>query len=45
MSSMSLEWVESGLRIKDLLVTHLLDEDMKYREHLRSKMGMAAAGA
>lgn len=27
-------WIESGLRIKNLLVDHLLEEDMKYRDFL-----------
>ena len=44
-SGMSVEWVQSGLRIKELLVSHLLEEDMKYREFLRAKMGIADACA
>ncbi len=36
------EWLESGLRIKGLLVDHLLREDMKYRAFMRSKMGIAS---
>ena len=43
MSKTSAQWVESGLHIKDLLVGHLLDEDMKYRDFLRSKIGIAPA--
>lgn len=37
------EWMESGLRIKGLLVNHLLQEDMKYREFMQFKMGIKAA--
>lgn len=32
-SEMEYDWVEAGLRVKDLLVTHLLNEDMKYRDY------------
>ncbi|MBI2319807.1 MAG: hemerythrin family protein [Betaproteobacteria bacterium] len=31
-------WVEKGLLIKNLLVEHLLEEDMKYRDFLSSRM-------
>ena len=41
-SNFDSEWLEAGLRIKELLVSHLLQEDMKYREFMKSKMGIAA---
>ena len=31
------EWLESALGIKKLAVDHLLDEDMKYRDFLKSR--------
>ncbi len=30
------EWIAAGLEIKDILVHHLLTEDMKYRDYFRS---------
>lgn len=45
MSSIGAEWVRSGLRIKELLINHFLNEDMNYREFLRSRMGIAAASS
>jgi hemerythrin len=30
------EWIAAGLEIKDILVHHLLTEDMKYRDYIRS---------
>jgi hemerythrin len=41
MSSTNSERVDSGLRIREILVRHFLDQDMKYREFLKSKMGIA----
>jgi hemerythrin-like metal-binding protein len=32
-SEMEYEWVEAGLQVKELLVSHLLNEDMKYRDY------------
>jgi hemerythrin-like metal-binding protein len=32
-------WIEQGLLIKGLLVEHLLNEDMRYRDFLISKIG------
>jgi hemerythrin-like metal-binding protein len=34
----SYHWIKSGLLIKKLLVDHLLEEDMTYREFLGSRM-------
>ena len=34
------EWALKGLRIKQLLVDHLLQEDMKYRDFLRHQCGL-----
>lgn len=31
-SEMEYDWVEAGLQVKQLLVSHLLNEDMKYRD-------------
>jgi len=36
-------WVEKGLLIKDLLVEHLLEEDMRYREFLSEQMNLPDA--
>ena len=36
-------WVESGLRIKQALVSHLLEEDMKYRDFMKLRMGTTVA--
>jgi len=35
------EWVAAGLQIKALLVNHLLDEDMKYRDDWLAKNAVA----
>jgi hemerythrin len=32
-SEMDYDWVEAGLHVKELLVSHLLNEDMKYRDY------------
>jgi len=32
-SEQDYEWVEAGLQVKQLLVAHLLNEDMKYRDY------------
>lgn len=34
--SVEYEWIAAGLKVKDLLVDHLLIEDMKYRDYCRS---------
>lgn len=36
-SDISFVWASKGLRFKQLLVEHLLHEDMKYRDFLRAK--------
>ena len=36
-ADISFVWALKGLRIKQLLVEHLLNEDMKYRDFLRKK--------
>jgi len=28
------EWIEAGLKVKEALIMHLLNEDMKYRDYL-----------
>ena len=38
-SNVSFVWAVKGLRLKQLLVDHLLKEDMKYRDFLRAKTG------
>jgi hemerythrin len=30
---MEYEWIEAGLKVKEALIGHLLDEDMKYRDY------------
>ena len=35
----SFVWALKGLRIKQLLVEHLLQEDMKYKDFLRTRQG------
>jgi len=30
-------WIKAGLEIKDLLVSHVINEDMKYIEYLRTE--------
>ncbi len=34
-------WVNAGLRIRDLLINHILAEDMKYAEFYRKTFGAA----
>jgi hemerythrin-like metal-binding protein len=36
-ADLSFVWAAKGLRIKQLLVEHLLGEDMQYRDFLRSR--------
>jgi hemerythrin len=36
-------WIESGLLIKKLLVDHVLEEDMKYRDFLGSRMNRTSS--
>lgn len=38
LSDISLEsaWISAGLKVKQILIDHLLEEDMKYRDFLRS---------
>jgi hemerythrin len=31
------EWIEAGLKVKEVLIEHLLAEDMKYRDYCRQK--------
>lgn len=38
------EWIEAGLQIKQVLVEHLLTEDMKYRDYYLAS-GMQSGGA
>ena len=38
-SDISFVWALKGLRLKQLLVEHLLKEDMKYRDFLREQTG------
>ena len=40
-SELSYGWIENALRIKKLVVDHLLDEDMKYRDFLRLRLKRA----
>ena len=40
-SEISFVWAAKGLRLKQLLVEHLLKEDMKYRDFLRERTGQA----
>ncbi len=40
-SDISFVWALKGLRLKQLLVEHLLKEDMKYRDFLREQTGHA----
>lgn len=32
------EWIEAGLAIKDVLIGHILNEDIKYADYYRSKI-------
>lgn len=36
-SEVDYEWVEAGVHVKELLVSHLLNEDMKYRDYWLTK--------
>jgi hemerythrin-like metal-binding protein len=40
-SDISFVWALKGLRLKNLLVEHLLKEDMKYRDFLRGETAQA----
>ena len=40
-SEISFVWALKGLRLKNLLVEHLLKEDMKYRDFLRGETAQA----
>lgn len=33
------EWIQAGLEVKDLLITHLMNEDMKYAQFVRDPPG------
>jgi hemerythrin len=35
------EWIEAGLKVKEALIRHMLNEDMKYRDYLKAKGGQA----
>ena len=37
----SYEWIENALRLKKLVVDHLLDEDMKYRDFIKPRLQRA----
>jgi hemerythrin-like metal-binding protein len=43
-ADMSITWALKGLRLKQLLVEHLLQEDMKYRDFLRQSKDSAGGG-
>jgi len=36
-SELDYEWIEAGLQVKHLLIDHLLNEDMKYRDFWLAK--------
>lgn len=38
------EWVEAGLKVKDILITHIHMEDMKYAEFYRDTRAATGAG-
>lgn len=42
-ANLSYVWAVKGLRLKQLLVEHLLAEDMKYRDFLRAQRGLPPA--
>jgi len=44
-ADVSFTWALKGLYIKQLLVDHLLQEDMKYRDFLRSRKDSSGLGA
>ena len=33
---MECEWIEAGLRVKETLIGHMLNEDMKYRDYCKA---------
>jgi hemerythrin-like metal-binding protein len=35
------EWIEAGLKVKEALIRHMLNEDMKYRDYLKAIGGQA----
>jgi hemerythrin-like metal-binding protein len=35
------EWIEAGLKVKEALIMHMLNEDMKYRDYLKTIGGQA----
>ncbi|WP_018294135.1 bacteriohemerythrin [Mariprofundus ferrooxydans] len=37
------EWIEAGLKVKQLLVAHLVTEDMKYRDYFKAHKQAAAS--
>ena len=44
-ADVSFTWALKGLHIKQLLVDHLLQEDMKYRDFLRTRKNSSGPGA
>lgn len=34
---MDYEWIDAGLKVKELLIGHMLDEDMKYRDYCKAQ--------
>lgn len=44
-ADLSFVWAIKGLRLKQLLVGHLLDEDMKYRDYLPAQLRPRAVAA
>jgi len=38
------EWIDAGLKVKEALIGHLLNEDMKYRDYCKAAGGRPSAG-
>jgi hypothetical protein len=36
-SGMDWEWIDAGLKVKEALIGHMLNEDMKYRDYCKAK--------
>jgi hemerythrin-like metal-binding protein len=34
---MDYEWIDAGLKVKEILIGHMLNEDMKYRDYFEAK--------
>jgi hemerythrin len=41
---MDYEWIDAGLKVKDTLIGHMLNEDMKYRDYCKAKGIRPSAG-